>query len=464
MVAHVGLDERRPGERAGPRLGLGLFAYVLPVVATQFVVAPFATVLPGIYVTHFGLDAVVVGMALMFMRVADAVTDPVVGYLSDRTRSRLGARKPWLIGGALMATLSAFLVLSPGGEPSVWRLVGWGTVFYLGWTMMEIPHAAWGAELSSDHRERTSIFFYRAVAGVVGAMGFAALPFLPVFESTTITPVTLGATAVAFAVLAPITVGAAVVGAPPGRLQDAGAARVGWREFMLSLARNRPLWMFLGAYTMAGIAFGMFGSLQYVYLQSYLDLGPRVAHALGVSFVGGMASLPLWLVLVKRWGKHRAWCAGLAIISACMVGMTMLPPGAGSFWLYVPLAGVLALSSGAGLIAPYSLLGDIVDYDTLRTRQRRGGSYFALFTLVVKGNIAVGGGFAFMILGWAGYDAAAGGSSGSWGLLVGFGALPAVITLAAAAILWRFPLDQRRQDVIRRRLAALDRRECADAC
>ena len=226
------------------------------------------------------------------------------------------------------------------------------------------------------------------------------------------------------------------------------------------MARNRPLWIFLAAFSASGVSFGMFASLQYIYLDSYLQLGPRVAHALAVSVVAAIAALPLWLAIVRRWGKHRPWCVGLVIIAACMGGLALLPAQPQSFWAYMVLAGLISLSGGAGMIAPFSILGDIVDYDTLRTRQRRGGAFFALFTLVIKANMAVGGGLAFLILGWAGYEtrAAAQMPSAVWAMKAGFCVLPAILALVAGLILWRFPLDARRHALVRRRIDALERR------
>lgn len=435
-------------------------AYAMPAVATQFVIAPFGAVLPGVYVMHFGISAAVVGIALMAMRIADAVTDPLVGVLSDRTRSRIGSRKPWLIGGAILTAIAGCFALGPTGQPSIWYLIGWGSLFYLGWTMIEIPHAAWGAEISRDQNRRTSLFFARAFCGVAGAMGFAALPFLPIFSSTEITPRTLSVTALVFLVLAPLTIGAAVLLTPGQQASSEKAQPTGWRPFMRSLRSNRPLWRFLAAYSSAGIGFGMFGSLQYVFLSSYLQLGPRVAHALGVSFICGLLALPVWLGIVKRWGKHRPWCVGLGVISLCMASMFLLPAGVQSFWPYLLLAALIALSSGAGLIVPYSLLGDIVDYDTWRTGERRGGSFFALFTLVVKANIALGGGLAFLTLGWAGYEAAqqVNTVAGVLGLKVAFGLLPAALAFAAAAMMWNFPIDARRHQLIKHRLDAREAR------
>ena len=197
--------------------GVGLFAvlaYALPAAATQFILAPFSTVAPGVYVTHFGIDAATMGVALLVMRIADAVTDPLVGHLSDRTRSRIGPRKPWLIAGAILTMAAGWLVLSPLGTPTAAGLILWSVLFFLGWTMMEIPHAAWGAELSREPTARTTVFFLRAACGVAGGTAFAALPFLPVFESTAISPRTLSAAALAFCFIAPLTVAVAVVFAP----------------------------------------------------------------------------------------------------------------------------------------------------------------------------------------------------------------------------------------------------------
>ena len=82
----------------------------------------------------------------MFARISDVVTDPLIGYFSDRTHTRFGRRKPWLAGGALLMMVSAFMLFNPQFEVTNIYLLGWAVMLWLGWTMINIPYYAWGAE------------------------------------------------------------------------------------------------------------------------------------------------------------------------------------------------------------------------------------------------------------------------------------------------------------------------------
>ena len=131
-----------------------------------------------------------------------------------------------------------------------------------------------------------------------------------------------------------------------------------------------------------------------------------------------------------------------------------LTPGEDALVPYMMMVSILALCSGAGLVAPYSVLADIVDYDRLRTGMNRTGAYFALFLLFVKANVALGGAAAFALLGVVGYNAAQADNTSVavWGLKAAFAIIPAALFLVSSAVLWSFPLDARRHAIIRRRL------------
>ena len=436
-------------------LGLAaIAAYAAPAFATQFINAPFTNILPGMYAKYWGLDMGAIAVALLAARIFDAVTDPLVGTLSDRTRTRLGSRKPWMLAGVALTALSAWFVYVPPQAPGLAHLIVWSMLFYLGWTMIEIPHTAWGAELTDDYTTRSRVFLLKTLAAVGGTLCMVLVPLLPFFESKEMTPEVMRAIAVLFILGAPLCIGVAVLFAPEGMPAPSKENRTDIWIFVKTIASNRPFLRFVAAFLVNGFAAGMNGVMQYIYLDSYLKLGAGVSYALGAGIVLALAGLPVWYILMQRLGKHRAWSLSLALAGMSVLLPVFLTPGEGALVPYMMMVSVLALCSGAGLVAPYSVLADIVDYDRLRTGANRAGAYFALFLLFVKANVALGGAAAFALLGASGYSAAQTENTvmAEWGLKAAYAIIPAVLFIASSAILWTFPLDARRHAIIRRRL------------
>ena len=444
-----------------------IIAYALPTLATQFVYAPFTTVLPGIYAKYFGLSAASIAAMLLISRACDAVSDPLIGYLSDATRSRLGRRKPWIAVGTLITALALWEVVAPpDGIDAMVHFGLWSVVFYLGWTMMEIPHTAWGSELTDRYESRNQVFFARTVFAIVGPLLFAAVPVVIQAPSTEMTPQTMRAVAVAFLVGAPVLIGVALVFAPHVATgPDAPSSSARMSDALKSIGRSILLWRLVGVFVLGGLAAGVNGTLQFIYVDAYLSIGDMLPYALGAMMVSALLGLPLWLLVVQKVDKHKAWAVSLGLASVWVVLPATLTPGEESFPLLLVMVVGLALSSGAGAIVPFALLADVIDYDELRTGHNHAGAYFAVFLFGVKLNAAIGGSIGFGILALVGFDAAASEhtTTGILGLKSAFAIVPAVLFLAAGISVYRFPLDRRRHDIVRRALARrADRMQVTD--
>ena len=441
----------------GKALHVGhLAAYALPAVATQFLYSPISTVVPGIYAKYYGLSAAAIAGVLLATRIFDAVTDPVIGHLSDSTRGRFGRRKPWIAAGCLITTFAMWQVADPrdSGQVALYFTL-WSAVFYFGWTMMEIPHTAWGSELTNDYKRRNQVFFARTLASIIGPLGFAAMPFVIGAATTEITPEVLRATALAFALGAPLCLAVALVFVPDRSKVSATRQQMGVAAALKAIGYNGLFWRLFGVFVMGGLAAGIYGALQFIYLDTYLGIGDKVPYALGAMMVCSLAGLPLWLWLLNHVDKHRAWALSLGLAGLCVGLPATLTPGEASFVPMLLMVIGLALASGAGAIVPFALLGDLVDYDELETGVNRAGAYYAVFLFGVKINAAFGGGIAFGILALADYDASAEvhSTAGVLGLKGAFALLPGILFIAAAASILGFPLTRRRHDIVRRALA-----------
>ena len=158
------------------RLRMALYGLVnLP---TSIVGLPIALYIPAFYSQSLGLSLAAVGTLIALSRISDVVTDPLIGVASDRLRSRFGRRKPWMVIGMPLKILSLWMLFVPDSDFAVrlWQTMGgenvtnlylfvWISFLYLGFTIVDLPYRAWGAELSPDYDERSRVTGWREAFG-----------------------------------------------------------------------------------------------------------------------------------------------------------------------------------------------------------------------------------------------------------------------------------------------------------
>jgi len=441
---------QRTHDRVSP---FALVAFAAPGFVSAIMTGNVAAVLPGIYAKYYGLDMAVIGTILLASRIFDAITDPVIGYLSDHTKTRIGPRKPWIIAGYALCVPAVYMLYVPPKSPSALYFVVWFMLVYLTWTMAEIPYAAWQTELSHDYKERTRIAAFRGAAWNTGSLCFAFVPLLPMFGTTDITPKVLEVVAVGIAFLLPVTVICAVVFVPQGsRLSIKESLSI--TDLISSIRHNKPLWVLLASFMLFGTATGMQGALAFIYIDTYLMIGDKFIFIVITGMCVGLASIPLWVKTMNRFGKHRPFAIGSAIVTVNSPLIFLIDPGPSS---WIPFIAVNMFSQAvftSYMVAPPAMLADVVDYDLLKSGVNRSGQYFSFSTLVSKFNVAIGSGVAFLLLDLFDYDATILHHSASsvFGLKISVGWIPSLLFFLAAVLIWFFPLDERRQTIIKKRI------------
>ena len=167
-----------------PQIG---FAYAAPVV--PFVLLMFSNnVLSGLYAKHHDLTLAAISLAMLIAGMFDAITDPLIGYFSDRYHHRTGNRKPFFLAGGLLLIPSAWFLLSPGPGVTILYFLFWYLAFYLATTLFTIPHLAWAGEICPSSSDRSRIFAYRNYAQYAGFIIFMLLPMTPLTKGSDITP------------------------------------------------------------------------------------------------------------------------------------------------------------------------------------------------------------------------------------------------------------------------------------
>lgn len=440
-----------------------LLAYALPVIPLSMMMGPISAIIPAFYAKHTAISMAAIGSALFLVRVADAVTDQIVGYLSDITRSRFGRRKPWLAWGVVLSMVSAWFLYTPPPTAGFAYFFTAILFLYLGWTLIAVPHMAWGSELSRDYRERTRISSFHAFLGPLGFAVVMAIPLLPMFDSSNITPGSLALMGLVIIVGLPLFVVPCLAFAPKTEVVEEGNPSI--RDLLDAVRRNRPFWLFVAVLVLGGTALGMLGTCIVLYMDFYLQLGDKISYVMIANMVILLASVPLWVRLVYRLGKHRALALSGVLNIIVFPLVLFVSPGEDSFPAFLAWMTVVGAAGGASTVVPMSILGDIIDYDALKSGANRAGNYFAFMGFIQKAAAAVGSSAAFFMLSVFAFDAKTANQTGTaiLGLQLTMIGLPMLMTAASVVLILGFPIDVRRHAIIRRRLDGRARRLAADA-
>jgi Na+/melibiose symporter-like transporter len=427
----------------GPLGRRTLLAYGLPGLPLAALLLPLYVTLPAFYAVDLGLGFFTVGVVLLLARLWDVVTDPVIGSLSDRLTTRFGRRRPWLLAGAPLVMVSAGFLFLPDPGAAWGGLLVWTMLLYLGATMILLPYSAWGAELSADYDERSRIAGWREGLVVVGTLLAAGLPVVVGAERSA----ALEMIAWSLWIVLPLCLVIAVLFVP--EFPAGPARRLAWRDGLRVLWRNGPFRRLIAAYFLNGIANGLPATLFLLYVERVLEAPDWSGALLFVYFLCGVAAIPVWLRLSARWGKHRTWVGAMLWAALVFAVVPLLGPGDELWFLAVCVLTGVCL--GADLILPASMQADVVDLDTLRSRQSRAGLYFALWGVATKLALALAVGIAFPLLALAGLEPSGDASqpSGLLALALLYSLLPAAIKLGSVAIVVGYPITAARQRRIR---------------
>lgn len=433
------------------RLQMILFGF--PSLPHAFIAMPLAIVIPTFYAANTSVTLAAIALVTSLTRIADAVTDPLIGYLSDRTRSPLGPRKPWILVATLLCAVSIFFLFQPPRDASFVYYAVWSFLLYFGFTLFEIPRNAWGAELSRQYVVRARIMGWVSVFSIAGSLVFWLVPIgMSYFTgSTELGAPSLTVIAWLYALLMPLGTLLAVLFVPSGPGgQDAPPTLA---QILASLRGNGLLHRYFGIVGSWGLGQGAYLAVILIFLSDYLQMAAIFPFVMIGFFAIQILSMPFWVKMIARYGKHRVWAFSMVADVSIRPLVLLLEPGMGSLYPMIALSALGAFLNAPANVTPGAMLGDIVDYGTLKHGANNAGNYFALNTLLVKATMALGAGLAFFTLDGFGYQVGEPNAAhANTGLFIAYLGIPALMYFLAAYFAWTFPLDARRHDIVRRRV------------
>jgi Na+/melibiose symporter-like transporter len=418
-------------------------AYGAPYLAKAFLFTPMLAFVPSFYAADHGLSLALLGTVIFLTRISDVVTDPLVGILSDRTRTRWGRRKVYILGGLPLLIGSTWMVLVPPGAVDIWYAAIWMTLLYLGFTLVDIPYRAWGAELVAGYNSRTRIVAWREAFGMASSLAALALIVAAPSLGLGSTAETLRMLATVFtALLVPLILLTVWLVPEPAITQPAERPVAGLRQQWHLLKGNRPfLWLMGGVIVL--LSGGIIGaSLHLIVMESYFGIRSWFPFILGGESIAGMASAPFWVWLSRRIGKHRALAAGTLAMGLLSAPIPLLSPD--DHYVYAALIIIRGFAGGALAILVASMLADVIDVDTVASGDARGGFFFALMSMVGKLGIAVGSLVGLALPALFGFDAASKDNSDAAldALIMTYAWIPMVIMTSASWFFIKYPLGK----------------------
>lgn len=425
------------------RFGIGDFGLSVMTASLQFYMLLY-------YTDVVKIDPAIAGTAMLVGKLTwDMVNDVLFGYLSDRTRSRWGRRRPYLMFCAVPLALSFWLLFSlPQGMSNVlafFAIIGTFILFDTFHTMITVAYYSMTAELTTDYDERTGLSTVRMIFNVIGYIFGAAITTMlaaMIRDSAGISNrAAWSKVGLIFGILAAITVlitGITVRNKPAVNDEPTKLPPV---RSLFSTLKNKPFLKFVIISAIMSTAFTVVTAMLPYFVIYQIHMESQMSLIMMLMLV----TLAVFLVpcqkVVNKMGKNKAYALGLVIACAGLLSSFFLPNS--TTMLIYAIAFVTGLGFSSQWVCPHSMLPDVVEYDELATCERREGIFYGMWGMTGK----VTGALGVAICGWGlkifGYvEGVQQTATSLMGIRLMFSVLPAVLLLICVPMLMKYPITR----------------------
>jgi len=402
------------------------------------------------YTDILGYSPSLVGTALLVGKLSwDAFNDPLFGYLSDRTKSRFGRRRPYMLFGAIPFGISIWVLFSVpaglSGAAAFFTVLGSFLFFDTFHTVVSVPYFAMTPELTPDYDERTSLTAVRKIFGVTGYIAGAVATTLvaSIFRETFgfTEKASYSSMGALFGIIATITIfiSALTVKENPGMSDK--QTKIPPLKALGQTFRNKPFIRLATAFLISSFSFTLMTGLFPYYMNYQLNMEAQLPIVLLVMMGSLALFLFFWKWVSDRINKGPSYALGLLIASLAMISLFFLPYGK-SVLIY-PIAFIVGFGFSSQYVFPWSMLPDVIEYDEKVTGERREGIYYGVWAFMVKITAALG----VAVIGWSldyfGYvPSQLQSETARLGIRLFFGPIPAVIIILSLPLLIWFPITR----------------------
>jgi GPH family glycoside/pentoside/hexuronide:cation symporter len=443
--------------------GVGELAAAVPASLSAFFVLYFFT-------TVAGLSPALAATVLLVGRLWDAINDPLVGWLSDRTVSPLGRRFPWMLGGVVPLALCSVLLWTVPPVDSQGAIFAYYVVLsifaFAAFTAVQLPYTALAAELSDDYDERTDLIGMKSafsIGGSIAALVMAQLVFAQVDDPRRQYMV-MGLLS---AVLAVFIIGLCVVGTYRRYWQVqrqhprlAPNSSLSLKGQLGTVLKNSAFRQVLGLYLCGWMGIQVTAAMLPYFISAWMGLPETHFAQMALAVQGtAIAMLFFWDRVAKHSGKRTVYLLGAPLAMIALAGLATVQPGQVG-WMYT-----LGVVAGVGVatlyMVPFAMLPDVIDLDELETGLRREGLYFSALVFLQKLGLALALFVSGQLLGWTGYvaNAATQPPQALWAIRLLIGPFPALLLVVGLGFAYRYPLSRdRHRQILTALQAKRDRR------
>jgi GPH family glycoside/pentoside/hexuronide:cation symporter len=392
-----------------------------------------------------GLSPALVAIILFVGRSWDYINDPIIGHLSDRTRTRWGRRRPFLLFGAIPFGLSFILLwLSPNlSETGLVIYYSLGYIVYEALsTTVYMPYFSLTPELSEDYDERTQLTSFRMFFNILGSLTAYIFPMLVIgsmVPENTKRVLLMGAIAGA-------------VAATPLLLVFLGTREK--KEYMVekrpklipslkAALKNRPFVFAAGIYLLTWMTIVVLETNLLIYIKYIIQREGQSTIIMASIFVTAILALPIWNWAAKHWNKRLAYIIGVAFWAVVMMVLILVTPET-PFWLIIALCVMAGIGVSAAQVLPWSIIPDAIEWDEWKTFERHEGMFYSLITLLGKVANSIAVPLSLMVLELTGYQSGGGvqPDSALLGIRLVIGPLPAILLTGGIVFALFYPLSR----------------------
>ncbi len=349
-----------------------------------------------------GLRPAYAGAAILLGKLWDAVTDPMVGNISDRTNSRWGRRRAFLLFGTLPLGITFFMLWIIPGNLSQFQLFLYATITYMfhmtSITAVMVPYQTLTGEMTLDYNERTSLIGYRMLFSIFGGLVAVILPktIMDAFQVKSTGFIIMG---IVFGICIGIAPIFPFLGCKEKKYTN--SQNTSYIKDLLSIWKNKPFRYVLMMFLMTWTAINLLQTMFMYFFKYWLMMDDKFEIIVGLIFIVATLLIPFWVIVSKKIGKKNAYILGMGFLGICIIGIIFIPQGL--LWLTLLMAFLIGIGISAAHVIPHSIIPDSIDYGQLQTGERKEGIYFGILTFVQKLGTAAAIGFSGLLLDWMGY-------------------------------------------------------------
>ncbi len=402
------------------------------------------------------LPAILAGLVIYIGVFWDAVSDPVMGMISDHTKTRLGRRRIYFLVAAVPYGLSFFCCFALPETANTAALFAVATAAYLfhttATTVYLVPYRTLTAELTDDYDTRTNIVGWLMAFNIPAALVAAAfaLPLIRAFGGGSAGYRTMG---LIFGVIMAVSGLVSFLGTREDPRFIPHEKRLSLVGSMKTALSNKPFmavaWVFVFAWV--GVAFVQTSMMYYMKYCLFID--QWADYIFFLLYLASFAFIPLWVKVSDRYGKKAAFYWGMAVMIPCLVILSVLPESAA--WLTFALAFTAGIGASSVSVITISVVPDVIEYDELKVGIRREGFLYSLIFFAYKVAVACAIFFTGLFLDVAGYveNVFPQPASSLLAIRLLVGAVPVVMVLAAVWFMTRYPITKEMHEQIKEELA-----------